>query len=272
MNAILPSSWRMGGKNTLQVKITRRVCKSCKDKWLLAGNKKLFTTHSSFLDRSISFKVLRKGTGRGGSRVGQGDDLEEGGEEVQKESLSHPGTLAAGWPAGCTQNDKFGISEPGVTQLWGKNRHSTPPQQQRQTWMMLLAKAWGSCRTGGRNWVIQIINTGTSCSFSTFNQQTHYLCHSQGATLLWLPITQLKPILSPFGGWLPPGFYGVLNSLHKAKCKVINSPHRLQLFTWDPSPYISIWNNWLNYFVHCIYWIETMLPAFAPSRSLWSLA
>lgn len=108
--------WR--GKNTLQVKITRGPCKTCKGKGLLAGNKKLFTTHSSFLDHSISLQGPEKssggeGGGRGREKEGmgrwwgrrrRGSRGRGGGESEPRSYTCYHGLPLATWPAGYRQD------------------------------------------------------------------------------------------------------------------------------------------------------------------------
>lgn len=118
-----PAAEEWGKKNTLQVKITRGACKSCKDKWLLAGNKKLFTTHSSFLDHSISLQGPEKSKwGRGGGGMGRwsgrrrrGSRRRGGGEPEPGSYTRYRGLPLALWPAGHILVDKFRILAPGLT-------------------------------------------------------------------------------------------------------------------------------------------------------------
>lgn len=67
-------------KNILQVKITIGACKSCKDKWLMVGNKELFTTHSSFLKYSISLPHPEK---RRGEHLSHDQDHSSSSLEMQ---------------------------------------------------------------------------------------------------------------------------------------------------------------------------------------------
>lgn len=163
-----------GRKNTPQVKITRGACKSCKDKWLLAGNKKLFRTHSSFLDHGISLQGPEKSNWeegrRGGREGGMGRSSgrrRRGSRGRGKDNLSHSHThtgvawheLHDTWVRTETQVEDFS-SRSHVTNVRNNysDRCSIPAKQerQRQTWTLASVKAERLCVVSTYNNVTHI--------------------------------------------------------------------------------------------------------------------